>query len=219
MRCPACGATNPDSAAWCGQCLHRFDAEPAATQASTPAPAATPAAAAQPAGTRGAAQATSEGFRRVGDELQWACPECGQFNSIDDPACVICGTAFVDRFRTEEPPEPPRNWNQAFLLSAVAPGAGHLAVGRYGSGWARLVLFFTWIAGAILMGGNGGAGRAVLPLLLGAAVIWAVSLLDLRRLQEGRDELLVGRRLLWLVLGVLLLLGVALVSSALQILN
>lgn len=209
MQCPACGATNPESAAWCGQCLARFD---------QPAPA--PASAASPAPAQGTVEPTSsEGFRRVGDELQWACPQCGQFNSIDDVACVVCGTGFVERFRAAEEPEPPRNWNQALAFSALAPGAGHIAIGRYGSGWARLLLFVTWVIGAVLMGGSGGAGRAVVPLLLGAAVVWGGSLVDLRRIQGGQEELLAGRRLLWLVLGVLLLLGVALVTSALQILR
>ena len=103
-------------------------------------------------------------------------------------------------------------------FSAIAPGAGHIAVGRYGSGWARLVLFLSWLVGALLMSSSGGA-RAGVPLLLGAAVMWGGSLVDLRRLQEGQEELLVGRRLLWLVLGVLLLLGLTMVTSALQILR
>lgn len=212
MQCRACGATNPDSAAWCGQCLVRFDTpEPAATRAGPDTPAA-------PATAGTATQPTSDAFRRVGDELQWACPQCNQFNGIDDPVCAVCGTPFVERFRAAEEPEPPRNWSQALAFSAVAPGAGHLAVGRYGSGWARLVLFVSWIIGALLMSSSGGA-RAGVPLLLGAAVMWAGSLVDLQRLREGREELLVGRRLLWLVLGVLLLLGVTMVTSALQILR
>lgn len=218
MQCRACGATNPDSAAWCGQCLMRFDIPEApnptgASSAATPANAGTP-----PAVDTAPQPASSDAFRRVGDDLQWACPQCGQFNSIDDPACAVCGTAFVERFRADEAPEPPRNWNQAMAFSALAPGAGHLAVGRYGSGWARLVLFVSWVVGALLMGSSGGA-RASAPLLLGAAAMWGGSLVDLRRLQEGQEELLVGRRLLWLVLGVLLLLGITMVTAALQILR
>lgn len=167
------------------------------------------------------APSRESGFRRVGDELQWACPQCGQFNAIEDTTCVVCGTSFVERFRADEAPPQPRNWNQALAMSAIAPGAGHLAVERYGSGLARLVLFLTWVAGAILLGGGGGGGslRAVAPLLIGAFVLWAGSLVDLQRLRDGQDELLVGRRLLWLVLGVLGLLGLALVTSAVQILQ
>lgn len=218
MRCPACGATNPDGASWCGQCLHRFD-EPAPR--AEPAPAApvggAPAAAPAPASPTGGA---AEGFRRVGDDLEWACPSCGVFNRLEDTDCAVCGTSFVDRFRPQEP-EPPRNWSQAVALSLAAPGAGHLAVGRYGSGVARLVLFFTWVIGAILLGGGAGSGAtpAIVPLLVGAAIMWAGTLVDLQRLQRGEDELLTGRRLLWLVIGVLALLGVGLVASAMSVLR
>jgi hypothetical protein len=178
-------------------------------------------AAAQPATTDGpsndapASAVTGDGaFRRQGDDIEWACPACGQFNSIDLLRCATCGTGFVEQFRSEDADEP-RNWQQAFAMSAVAPGAGHIAIGRYGTGLSRLLLFLTWILGAILLVGGGGrrAMVAVLPLLLGAVVVYVATLVDLRRLERGQDELLVGRRLLWLVLGVLGLLGVALVTT------
>ena len=71
---------------------------------------------------------TSEGFRRQGDTLEWACPSCGQFNDIDELHCSACGTAFTERFRPAEEPEPPRNWTAALAVSAIAPGAGHMSV-------------------------------------------------------------------------------------------
>lgn len=216
MRCPACGATNPDEAQWCGQCLRRFDRSPADVPAADGAARSPAQAAAAP--TPGT---TSEGFRRQGDELQWACPSCGQFNDIDDLHCVVCGTAFTERFRAAQEPEPPRNWTAALALSAVAPGAGHMAVGRYGSGAARLILFLTWMAGALLLGVDGGAGAmlAVAPLLLGAVVVWAGTLVDLQRLSQAQEEFLVGRRLLVLVIAVLVLLGVGLLASAMRLLS
>ena len=133
---------------------------------------------------------------------------------MDLQHCAVCGTGFVDQFRADEA-EPPRNWSQAFLMSAIAPGAGHISVHRYGSGAARLVLFLTWILGAILLTGGGGrrALIAVLPLLLGAGIVYGMPLVDIRRLAGGQPELLAGRNLLWLVLGVLGLLGVGLVTS------
>ncbi len=94
-------------------------------------------------------------------------------------------------------------------MSAFAPGAGHLAVGRYGSGWARLLLFVVWAVGAVMLSGAGArALGAIAPLLLGVVIVWVGSLVDLQRLQRGQEELLAGRRLLWLVIGVLLLLGI-----------
>src|SRR5687767_10169960 len=107
MRCPACGATNPEGAQWCGQCLHRFGQSPSVAGNGAPPPgAATPAAplpatSAPSAATPATAQPTeaTEGFRRQGDTLEWACPSCEQFNSMDDVHCVVCGTAFSERFR------------------------------------------------------------------------------------------------------------------------
>ena len=211
MRCPACGALNPEAAQWCGQCLHRFGPSNA-TAASATAPTAP--AAPQPAPSSAPRSAAAGSFRRQGDDLEWACPACGQFNTIDLLHCSVCGTAFVEQFRADEAEEP-RDWKRALALTALAPGAGHLAVGRYGSGAARLVLFLTWVLGAVLLAGGGGSRAlvAVLPLLSGAGVVYVTSLLDIRRLERGLPELLAGRRLLYLVLGVLALLGVGLITS------
>ena len=232
MQCPACGATSPDSAAWCGQCYRRFDQEVPEAAAQEPssngstaegvaapvaAPtAAAPAAAAPPATSAGAPDAAApHGFRRVGDELEWECPECASFNGIELTSCAICGTSFLQRFRSDEP-EPERNWQAALLLSAVAPGAGHLSVGRYGTGGARLLLFVAWILGSVLLASSAGSGAliAATPLVLGALILWAMTLFDIYRLQHGESEILAGRTFLWLVVGVLLLMGVALFGSA-----
>ena len=134
--------------------------------------------------------------------------------------CVICGTAFTERFKPVEEPEPPRNWSAALALSAVAPGAGHMSVGRYGSGVARLALFLTWMAGALMLGIGGGRGAmlAVAPLFIGAVIVWAGSMVDVQRLSQAQEELLVGRRLLFLVIGVLVLLGAGLLISAVRLL-
>lgn len=222
MRCPACGATNPDTAAWCGQCYRRFDAgvdtdADAAAQAPSPNGSSSPGDAPSPpagAPSPAAPAPTTQGFRREGDDLQWECPECGHFNDIDVTSCLVCGTSFLERFRSQEP-EPVRNWATALLLSAVAPGAGHLSVGRYGAGLARLVLFCAWVLGAVLLATSAGSGAliAATPLLLGAVVLWALTLVDLYRLQQGESEILAGRTFLWLVVGVLLMMGVALFAS------
>ena len=204
MRCPNCGATNPESAQWCGQCLTRFGAPSPPAAPPPPAPG-DPTGEAAPSDT---STSVSGNFRRRGDEIEWACPSCGEFNSIDLVTCSVCGTGFVEQFRADEV-EPARNWSQALLMSAIAPGAGHLAVGRYGSGTARLLLFLTWAIGAIVLGtgGGGSAAFAIAPLALGSLAIWAASLLDVYRLSQGQAEVLVGPRLLWLVIGVLVLLG------------
>ena len=226
MRCPQCGATNPDSAAWCGQCLTRFDQpeDPAPPSEVDPAPRGTTddgrsvvdAADAVAAETLAPPRTgdVSSGFRREGDEVQWQCPQCDQFNSIDVHHCQICGTAFLSRFQETEP-EPPRNWTAALLMTVLAPGAGHISVGRYGTGVARLVLYLGWVVGAMTVAGFAG-GRGVLvvtPLVLGALVLWAGSIVDVYRLQHGESELLGGRSLLWLVVGTLILMGLGLFAA------
>jgi hypothetical protein len=224
VRCPQCGATNPDTAAWCGQCLQRFDQleAPAPDAAEIPEPATDDGldvldgaavvpteAPIPPPTTEGA-----EGFRREGDEVQWQCPQCDRFNSIEVQHCEVCGTAFFARFQ-EQQVEPPRNWNAALLMSVLAPGAGHISVGRYGTGVARLVLYLGWVIGAMAVTSfAGGRGALVVtPLILAALVLWAGSIVDVYRLQHGDKELLGGRSLLWLVVGTLILMGLGLFAA------
>lgn len=225
MRCPQCGATNPDTATWCGQCLNRFDqpsAPPQAQQDAALPPAEEETFAIPDGGDVVAAEtpavpspgATPAGFRREGDEVQWQCPQCDRYNSIDAQHCEVCGTAFLDKFKSEEVEEP-RNWTAALLMTALAPGAGHIAVGRHGSGVARLVLYLGWVIGAAAVAGfAGGRGALVItPLVLGALVLWAGSIVDVYRLQRGESELLGGRSLLWLVVGTLVLMGLGLFAA------
>ena len=224
MRCPQCGATNPDSAAWCGQCLQRFDqpAEPVPAADLSPQPDADDGLGVLDGGDVVTTEATAPpaaadapaGFRREGDDVQWQCPQCDRFNSIDSQHCEVCGTAFLERFQQPEV-EPPRNWNAALLMTLVAPGAGHISVGRYGTGVARLVLYLGWVVGAMAVAGiAGGRGALVVtPLILGAVVLWAGSLVDIYRLQHGQSEVLGGRSLLWLVVGTLILMGLGLFAA------
>lgn len=225
MRCPTCGATNAASAAWCGQCyttLRPHDPGPAPPHDPGPAPPHGPGpappldpgrgpAVAQPDGLR------VEGFRRQADgTVQWACAVCGQYSSVDDLRCRVCGAGFDERYRPGRQPEPIPNWAAALVLSALLPGAGHLAINRYGAGLARVLLFAVWLLGASLLTGaaGGGAGIAAAPLWLGAGALWTGSMLDVARLRRGDPELLGGRVLLWLVVAVTLLLSLGVVAAA-----
>lgn len=229
MRCPHCGATNAETAQWCTQCYRRFDEPvPPPDVVTTPDDDAVPveqAGAGDETAIPVEAPETTEpaqppaavdraGFRREGEELQWQCVTCNSFNAMEATICAVCGAAFADRFR-DDTPEPPRNWGQALALSAIVPGAGHIAVGRYGSGVARLVLFVTWLLGAVVLGNAAGArGIAVVtPLMIGVLILWIGTIVDVYRLQQGDTELLTGRHLLWLVVAVLVLLGMGLFAS------
>jgi len=227
MRCPNCAATNPEHARWCGQCFVPLQAESeqiapdetAAGAEPVPEPVPTPIAPAspvvsvpaQPAGdglsaspAEGVQQLRTPGMRRRGDQVEWECPRCGEYHSLDQLACDVCGASFADRYRPAMAEAPPVNWQLALVLSALAPGAGHVAIGRYGSGLARLLLFVVWLLGAftVLTGAGSGAALVAAPLLLGVAVLWVTGLVDIQRLRDGRPALLNNRAFLWLVVAV-----------------
>jgi hypothetical protein len=126
--------------------------------------------------------------------------------------CTICGASFADRYRTAEP-ERPVNWNVALALTMLLPGAGHMAAGRYGAGAARAFLALIWLFGLFALAGDGGIIVAT-PLFLGVLILWAGSILDVLNLQRGGRELLAGRAMLWLVIGVTGLLMLALMAAA-----
>lgn len=204
MRCAACGATNADSADWCTQCYAVL-----APPVPPPERVTSAAPAAEPSGEGdGAGHPAAEGFRRRGATIEWQCPACQQWSSVESLQCTACATPLAARWRL--PDERPAGlerrfdepWTAALALSAVVPGAGHIGLGRFGSGLARAVLFAVWLVGGVALWRTGG-GLAGGPMLVGAALLWAGSIADLRALKAGRGELLGGRALLWLVVGVL----------------
>ncbi|MDQ3538664.1 MAG: hypothetical protein M3415_07710 [Actinomycetota bacterium] len=214
MRCPNCAATNPDDASWCGQCFAAFkQARPDPRPAPTPAAPASPVVSvpAEPAGnlahtsaSESIQQLRTPGMRRRGDEVEWECTGCGEYHSIDQLHCDVCGASFADRFRPVEADVPPASWQLALVLSALTPGAGHVLLGRYGAGAARLLLFVVWLLGAFALRNGPGASAAlvVAPLLLGVVALWVTALVDIQRLRSGRPVVLSNRALLWLVVAV-----------------
>lgn len=219
IRCDACGATNGETADWCGQCYAPLGT--AAGQAPAPEPAS-----AEGVGAGGAAVGQvgepAEGFRRRGGTVEWECPACGEWSTMETLACRVCETPLSARWLRAEPDDTmpatgrlDEPWTLAFALSAVVPGAGHIGLRHYGSGLARAVLFAVWLMGgvALLIAGGALAGA---PLLLGAGVLWAGSLLDVAALRAGRREVLGGRSLLWVVVAVVLLSILSVVTAALQ---
>src|SRR6266540_3984753 len=167
VRCPRCGAANPDGADWCGQCLMRFGTpiplvtppRPGGTGRQGPGPEL-------PEGASGADGATSaparppdlgqtvavrlvpspDGrIRRVGDRLEWVCPACEGVNAIDELTCRVCGNPILDLFRLSGPPVASRRTGVALGLSVV-PGLGCWYAGSLGQGLARLLLAGSWLA-------------------------------------------------------------------------
>lgn len=229
MRCPRCGARNPGSAQWCGQCFASLEPGPAASAPAAPTepeqaeptpPVPSPHAPAQP--QPGSGQGAPH-FRQSGDGIDWRCEVCDTWNPIERTSCTVCGAAFSRTVAepaergplVDVPPAVP------VLATAVLPGAGHVLLGSVTSGIARLLLYAVWLLGGLLLlreavSADASALPAV-PLLAGAIALALGSLMDVMQLQRGgTSEVLGPRVLLWLTVGVLGLTMLSLVVSALQ---
>lgn len=263
MRCPSCGARNPDSAAWCTQCYTTFADEgtapteseeasvpadagpgpadhPDADPSGTPGPdgpvGTAPVASATGTGPRGdgtvgevgaavgdvAPRGEGERFRGVDDGLEWRCAVCSSWNPLETSTCSICGAAFGRTVADEPETVVERAAATVLLLSAVLPGAGHVALGRTVDGVVRAVMYVLWLAGALALlraaAGTPAPALPAAPLGIGALALWVLSALDAVGLAEGsRDQLLTPRVFLWLVVGVIGALIAAFIPGMLQI--
>lgn len=227
MRCPACGALNVDTAEWCSQCyatLQGADAgegdgglEEASTAASTPAE---PAPEARPAG-----QAPSDSrFRRSEEGVDWCCAACDAWNPLERSTCTVCGTSLTESLQDDVAPAPERvSLGAVVAASVLLPGAGHVLLGRSAAGIGRLILYLVWASGGLALlsaaAGADGSMLPALPLLTGAFVLLATSVLDAVALQRGdvTTEILSVRALLWLTVGVIGLTTLAFIGSALSV--
>jgi hypothetical protein len=217
VRCPGCGAHNPDSAAWCSQCYARFEVDDAA---SAPAPAPAEPEPQVAADAPVPADASARDVRTVGGEVEWRCARCDGWNPLFVDRCTTCGGRREGFGEPAAPPEPAtRDAGRLTLASAVLPGLGHVLAGRVGTGVARMLLAVLWLAGgaAIVAGAAGSAASAApaAPLLLGAAAVWVGSVLDVRTLATGTGrERLGARTMLWLTSAVVGALVVLVVVTA-----
>lgn len=228
-RCPACGATNPDSASFCGQCLTRFEAAaptPAAAPAGTATSARTPwAGGAEPplpvfdddlqpqvaagvaaaAGAHGGAAPAERRPAEVGrfsageGGVRWTCGVCGERNPVAEFTCEVCGS----RMDASEDERANVDWDAARTRELMLPGLGLLHAGVGGGGGARVFLAVLWLLGALGLAFQGLGGLlGAFPLLVGLAVLWLVGPGDLQAAKDGREARLTPRRLLYLVAGV-----------------
>lgn len=163
-RCRWCGASNPATATWCGQCLRRFD-------------------------------------ERAPD-----------LRDVMAPGLELAGNGGR-RGRA-------RSGATMLVLSMLLPGAGHAYAGLAPEGIARGVLYLWTLGMAIVLTGRTGAPGAGLVRGVGAifgaaaALVWAVSLAEARRITKGdRVPILPGRALTWASLALTLLLFVGLTVS------
>lgn len=240
MRCPECGALNPDTAEWCGQCVTAVGgAQAPDATARVPDTAADARAAAGSSdvasprddGTDRSETADAggrEGFRTTGEGIDWQCAYCGSWNPLEVTTCAVCTQTFTETLRRRrgldveaETPGREVSENVALVATALVPGSGHWLLGHAGMGIARAVIYVLWLVGGLLLSVAAGSNQQSiwpgLTLLLGAFVVWLGSVLDVVNLGRGNAEVLRPRVFFWLVVGVLGLLMLTFFVSALSV--
>jgi hypothetical protein len=202
-RCPTCGALAAADADWCGQCY-----------ATLEGPSAAPPATPQSAPDTGAPAAPKTGVEappRPSDvEPAWPCPLCDNRNPIATNSCAVCGTPFARLF--QEPERLPQiHPKTAALWSLLLPGLGQWKCGRPLDGIARMVVFLVPFGMLVLLVvsrlGRGGLGSTtwLFSLFLVACLVaWSTSSVDAYRVASGVDPLIGPRRLLWGLVGFIL---------------
>ncbi len=244
MRCPACGAHNPDSAEWCTQCFAALTQGPPGETQPEPAigvvgqrePGAQPIeddpgalvdtaadADRERAEDGGSVTTADSRFRRTSEGIDWQCEVCEVWNPIERTTCKSCHQPFA-RTVADAPSAPTRQVSEstALLTSALVPGTGHILLGRTASGVARAVMFIIWLAGGLVLLREASASQQsilpAVPLLAGALVLWLATTVDVLALVQGsRTEILRPRVFLWLAIGVLGLVMVSFLASAVQL--
>jgi hypothetical protein len=230
VRCPTCNARNPDEAQWCSQCLASLRDEPEPLPEPGVDPdavadtSATPAA--QDTSAHGQAEVGQDGelltsgggrFRRHEGEIEWRCEVCQSWNLVGLARCTVCATPMTG---PEAAPAPDRRATPpvVLLLTVLLPGAGHAALGRMATAWARGLTYLLWLlGGTTLLITALSSSESPLPgviLLLGAAALWLITLLDVQSLLANRTrQILDARVFLWLVVGVIGLLMVTFMAT------
>lgn len=218
MRCPGCDARNVDIADWCSQCyapLGQVDAgEESGEVTAEVVPASRPAAP-DPTGSR---------FRHSEEGVDWCCAACDAWNPLERSTCAVCGTSLTESLQQDENPAPERvPLGTVVAASVLLPGAGHMLLGRQAAGIGRLILYLVWASGGLALlsaaAGADGTFLPALPLLTGAFVLLATSVLDAVAVRRGdvTTEILSVRALLWLTVGVIGLTTLAFIGSALSV--
>jgi ribosomal protein L40E len=203
--------------------------EPPATEAPAPASAveahdeaprdpARPPAAVAPGGA-GPGAASGRAFAVSAEGITWTCPTCETPNPIDADTCSVCGTTFAQMVHPEREIAD-KDPNTAALISLFFPGAGHAYLGLWADAIARGVLsvWVVLVAVVAAFAGEQASGRLVTIMFAAVAFgLWAVGAHDAyRAARKERDRVILkGRGFLFLVLGLLGLLLLVLVGSAL----
>ncbi len=231
MKCPRCGATNPASADWCGQCLMRFgatipvppppvgvapQAEPAAGRSGGDGDAPVPPVPPDLAQTVAVRLVASRAgpIRKAGDRLEWTCQACGTVNPVDEMACLVCGSSMIELFRPPSAARQARDPAVAAWLSAV-PGLGIWYAGQPAQGVARFLLWLWWLSTTLALWSRPEFLFVLVKVafLLPTGALWVLSAVDAHRLAARRRPYLGARSLALAAAGLCLVLMVGLVAT------
>ncbi|HVF54155.1 MAG TPA: zinc ribbon domain-containing protein [Actinomycetota bacterium] len=158
---------------------------------------------------RGAFKATDQG-------IFWTCPSCDSENHIEEIVCPVCGTKLAESVKPEvERPE--RDANAMALMSLFFPGAGHAMMGLWGEAISRGVISIFAVGATLVFGIQGAPVWITVAYGLVATALWAAAAHDAWQEANGRHNsaFLVGRRFTFVVLGMIMLLMLGFVMSAL----
>jgi hypothetical protein len=152
----------------------------------------------------------------------WRCAVCGTENALASELCSACGASFARTIRPEGRGAQDRDPGAAALVSLFCPGAGHAWLGLWGQAAARFVIS-AWATGVAVLSalqkGSGAAAAAAVVFGLVATFLWVAGAHDAYREAQGhpRAVLLTGRRIVYLMVGLLVLLMLLLMVQALSV--
>lgn len=190
--CSQCGARNPPSAVWCGQCFAPLgdqvdETEVLATAGDLvePPTAALEDVVTPPSPDAVPADGHPEGTAPPRSDI-WVCSVCEVTNPLAVEACAACGTSIFRSFGAVVEERVLVDPQQALFRSVMFPGLGHV--------YAKQSLLGSAISGLALMSlgfGIGlvatGVGSFGWPLLLQALGVWVAAAFDAYRIAEGQE--------------------------------
>jgi len=147
----------------------------------------------------------------------WRCVSCETENPLEVQICTVCGSPFAETVRTPDEARPERDPGMTAMFSLFLPGAGHAYLGLWGQAISRAVLS-VWVVGTALVAAVQGSAVIAAIFGLAALALWVIAAHDAYRdaRGEGAASILKGRAFLYVVMGLLGFLLIALFGTALQ---
>lgn len=181
--CSECGAANPATAEWCGQCYTPFAGDPAG-ESEMALKAVEPMAV--------SAELVEQNHEVEGrGGPSWVCRVCDRSNPVEESVCASCGVSI---FESLTPPEAAKADPQTiFRRGLLVPGWGYAAVGQAAFGVVAGFLALAGLVSGLAMVFTG-LFLGVIPILV-AFGIWAASAADASRIGAGHVPMLTPRML------------------------